>query len=168
MNRLDRIIPDKRIYFKKVAGDFDYKVLMRDEDVEISENVANKYEELNNSKSYLIRSAKRDHGYNEGFYVNTYIRNELLKECSDIELLTDMLVKYLYDRKTERRKSILWDSFGDVLIERVRENLKGTKVCEICGDRFSTNSSLAKYCPNCAQEKQKEWQKESMKRYRTQ
>jgi hypothetical protein len=111
VNKLEMVIPNKRINFVKVAGKFDYRMLM---------------------KNYI----------------------------------SDVLVKYLYGRKNIKRTSTLWNTFGDILIDNLLLNLDCTKQCECCGKRIETKSNRIKYCENCWKEKQKNWQRESMKKKR--
>lgn len=68
--------------------------------------------------------------------------------------------------KGRSKVKILWNSFGEVLVERLIKNLKETKICENCGNRFESNSNNAKYCKSCAIKKRKEQNKIADKKYR--
>lgn len=149
VNRLERIIPDNRIFFRKIAGRFDYKLLLKNKSIKLDEDIIQQYEEINKNKRWRIKKHKKK-GKGKFEYVDQEIRKELLEVNEDIEYTVDVLVKYLYGENNSRSKSILWDSFGDVLVKRLEKNLKDTKQCENCGDRVEVKSNRTKYCNKCA------------------
>ncbi len=46
------------------------------------------------------------------------------------------------------------------------EEVERTRACAVCGEQFAPASPRQKYCPACQAEKQREWQRESMRRRR--
>lgn len=151
VNRLEDIIPDKRIFFRKIAGKFDYKYLLKNKSVKIDQDVIDKYEELNKDKRWLIQQYK-DKSQQGLFYIDNYIRDALLKVNKNIEYVTDVLVVHLYSKNNGRTKMILWDSFGDVLLQRLQVNLRGTKQCEDCGVRIESKQAK-KVCEKCGKKR---------------
>lgn len=113
-----------------------------------------KYEELDKKKRFLINKTESDNGNYS--YVYKYIREEILKVCNDPVYVTDVLVEYLYGYKKSPRISTLWNSFGDVIVSNLKENLAGTALCEDCGDRFEITKQRQKKCPECHEITKKE------------
>jgi ribosomal protein L37E len=153
VNRLEKIIPNKPIQFKRIAGEFDYKMLMYRDNVNLNKEIINKYNDLHKNKKWkfkLQESAKADHE----FYVYELIRNEMLSINSDASYIVDVLVKYLYGEKVSKNKETLWKSFGDILLHNLKQNIKNTKQCECCGKRINTYNTK-KYCNDCAEEKER-------------
>lgn len=153
-NMLDSLIINTRFNWRlSNIGKLDYKVLMRNTNVRLDKKIIERYIELNRSKK-VISKEERDKK-RKVYYVDTYIRNELLKINEDIRYVTDVLVKYLYEEKNASNKNTLWNSFGHIIVENIVMNLpQNTKLCEVCGDRFEYNPKAKKetlYCKKCAE-----------------
>lgn len=153
VNRLNSIIKNPRINFTKVAGNFDYKLLMKKRSTKLDQEIINTYEKLDKKKKWLIKN-ENEISTSAKLYVYELIREELLKLNGDEVYVTDVLVKYLYDKKNSPYKSTLWNSFGDVIVRNLNRNLKKTKQCGECGDRI-TIAKGKRYCESCAQNKEK-------------
>ena len=54
--------------------------------------------------------------------------------------------------KKNSNKELLWSSFGDVIVENLKKNVKG-KICPICGKRFEPNSNRQLTCSEECSEK---------------
>jgi hypothetical protein len=168
VNKFEDIIINKRINFVKVAGKFDYKMLMKRKNVKLDEDIINEYIRLDRSKKWLMRkqdNLKTDHK----LYVYNQIRSDLLKINDDIEHVVDVLVRHLYSEKKSRFKETLWWSFGDVLLNNLKNNIKDTKQCECCGERIMLSANTKKYCEKCAKEKEKirkrEWKRKHLGKF---
>lgn len=154
VNKLEYVIPNKRINFKKVVGKFNYKILLSKDNVRLNKKIITKYIELDRNKKW-IKDSKEDNESNETLYIYKYIRNELLKIHNDVFYVTDVLVKYLYENNSSRKQT-LWHSFGDILLINLRKNLSNSMTCENCGKRIIAMSNRKKYCDECWHEKEKE------------
>lgn len=165
VNMLNEIIPNKRINFVKVAGKLDYKNLMKNSRVDLDEEIIKKYIELDRSKRYLMKDTdgKRN---DKKLYVYKYIKNELLKINSNADYVTDVLVKYLYSVKKSKNKQTIWWSFGDILLKNIKRNVLKVIECVDCGEIINSPKHKQIRCNNCQYEKQKEWQRNSMKKKR--
>lgn len=162
VNRFDILIDNPKFRWSATnVGKFNYKMLMKNENVEIDEDVVERYKELNKIKSRLFNE-ERDRKKKEHF-IDKYIRSELIKINKDVEYLTDVLVKYLHTTNAQN-KTTLWNSFGDIIIKNIQSNIpSNTKLCEVCGKRFEYNEKckmLPKYCENCAKEVKNEQNKQ--------
>ncbi len=166
VNRLKRMIPNPRINFTMSnVGEFDYKMLMRDKDIEIDidNEIIKKYNELDLKRHFLIDST--DEKYRNIKNIYDEIKDDLLRINPDEIEVADILIEYLYLHKNTSYKATLWECFGDVIVENLKRNIAqplddGWIMCEICGERV-TYYNNRKYCDKCYKEKQREWEKKS-------
>jgi hypothetical protein len=172
VNRLEYLIPNKPLNFSAAGiGKFDYRMLMSNPDVEVIQEIVDLYSELDLNKRFIDIDPSDRNSTEDNLFVYRDIRNKLLNIEPDIYKLVDVLVKYLYNYKKSNYKTTLWSSFGDILVENLNRNLQrkyGEKTiqCEICSIRIEVTGNRRKYCEKCWREKQKEWQRESMKKAR--
>ncbi|WP_368900837.1 RNA dependent RNA polymerase [Oceanobacillus oncorhynchi] len=148
INRLDKIVPDKRIRFQHIAGKMDYKYLMKNPKTTIDEIIVKKYIEINKKKHWHIGEYDSRNG--NLATLNKTIRDEFISLNNDIYYVVDVLIKHLYYEKNSKSKNTLWDSFGDVIYQNIYHNTKKTAVCQSCGDRFKYKTRKGKYCEPCA------------------
>jgi hypothetical protein len=163
VNRLRKIIPNKRIKFEEIAGNFDYHMLMSENVNRLDIEIIKKYEELDRKKKWITKNI--DNKTNKKLYVFKVIRYELLKIHNDEDRIVNILVEYLYGRKKSSFKDTLWWTFGDILLMNLRNNLKNTKQCECCGKRVE-NYKTKKYCDECAEIIKKEQNRIADKKYK--
>ena len=69
--------------------------------------------------------------------------------------MVDMVVKYIYEKHKNQRKSLLWDVFGEDIINNIKTNLRyslenGYIMCKNCGKRIKQNTNNQIYCDKCA------------------
>ena len=138
MNRIAASIPDPKIRFSKSISKFDYRMLMNlgcDFSVSSESPVIKAYDYWN----ARINEFEDDKAVkNQDMYKYKNLRRKVLEESGkDIDYIVNTLVAYLYTvRKTSAKKG-LWDSFGDVIIQNLKNNLnQESKICKICGKRF--------------------------------
>ena len=165
VNKLLKIIPNPRISLNKLKlDDFDYNMLILDDYKNKDMEVIKAYKELDIKKYTMFNRNKNSENYN---YVYKDIRDRILEVNEDIQYVIYSLVKYLYDVKKIKNKTTLWECFGDVLVKNLKYNISVVcSYCEECGCLMKKNNNRQKYCKECAKEKQKQWQKESMKKIR--
>ncbi len=138
MNRIAASIPDPKIKFSKTISKFDYRMLMNlDCDFSVSsESPVIKVYDYWNARINEFEDDKAVK--NQDMYKYKNLRRKVLEESGkDIDYVVNTLVAYLYTvRKTSAKKG-LWDSFGDVIIQNLKNNLdQESKICKICGKRF--------------------------------
>lgn len=166
VNKLEDVIPNPRINTRKIDLDeIDYKLLMSNPDIEISEERFNEiidtYRELN-KKHYNKIDLKDDNIDSSKCNTASSLRHALMykdiaKEIrdgldefgySEIEM-TDILVKYLYGIKKSKRKEALWFCYGKYIVENLKRNVvKTTKViqCIDCGEWFNIEKNNRRTC----------------------
>lgn len=163
VNKLRYIFKDMRINFDKVAGVFDYTYLLNNKNVEIDQEIVNKYIELDRTKKWRMKNDEQFKS-NDKIYVYKKIREELLDVNSDETYVTDVLVTYLYENEASKKET-LWKCFGEVIYHNLTINLKGKKGCESCGILIEAKNNRTKYCSECWKEKERElWRNNKKKR----
>ncbi|MGM7720511.1 RNA dependent RNA polymerase [Metabacillus sp. Hm71] len=156
VNRLESIIPNKRISFKKIVEKFDYKMIMRNKRVKPDDDIIKAYIRLDRSKSWLMNQNKEDTGKNDKLYIYRLIRAELLAINNNEEYVTDVLVKYLFFQKNSKYKTTLWNTFGDVIVNNLKLNLEGYVECEDCGVEIEHPKQRQVRCDVCQSKRDKE------------
>jgi len=165
VNRLFNIIKNPNIHFASAGlKRFEYTMLMRDKNVIVDDEIINAYQKVAQKKYLLVGEDSEISTQNHAEQV---IRNELLLVNPDIYYVVDVLVKYLFDQKNVKFKATIWSSFGDIMIQNLKQNVLMQNIyCESCGDIITREGRRHKYCQKCWKEKQKEWQRESMRKSR--
>ena len=165
VNKLKKLIPNKRINFEKIAGKFDYSILMCNEDVNVSKKITNLYSQFDRQKRWMKNDSDDLKTFNS-LYMYRKIRDKLLELNSDEEYVTDVLVKYLYGKRNTKHKTTLWNIFGDVLNRNIKNNLDGTIRCEKCGERVPHEKQRQMLCIPCQDKETKEKNKARKQRQR--
>lgn len=153
VNKLNYIIPDKRINFKKVAGKFDYTYLMYNSKVQLADEIISKYVELDRAKKWKIK--KDNFNSSDAIFIYKKIRDELLAMNNDENYIVDILIKYLYEKQSSWKET-LWKSFGDIILNNLQRNLKNTKPCDGCGQLIKIVNNRTKYCQKCWNRRERE------------
>jgi hypothetical protein len=178
MNRIAKSVIDKRLIIKKInVGDFDYRMLMNDPSLTSYEDeLIKKYVSLDKQNAYegvnsIHKKTTKD---NVKEYLD--IRKEMEEYCIsreiDIQEAVDHFILYLFRERKSKFKTTFWSSFGDIVVSNIQNNLKRlglekSIVCDTCGKRIKKTSNRTKYCNDCWKLKQKQWQKESMRKLRS-
>jgi hypothetical protein len=149
VNKLEIIVPNKPIQFKKIAGMFNYKMLLKNKKVNINQDIIDLFEQINRTKRHTMSRKEELNSYDTSYFYKDMV-NQFLLIHGDKFYIADVLVKYLYGSKNTKRTSTLWNAFGDALIENLQLNLNNTKQCECCGKRIEIASNKTKYCDECA------------------
>ena len=165
------MIPNPRINTRKLGlKAIDYTLLMHNINTEIDERLIEKYTELNNT--YHFKISMKDEFQNNLHYLACQIREELSQfGYSEVEI-TDMLVKYLYEKKNRKMKELLWFCYGKYIVENLKRNypIHKTKLiqCIDCGEWFEVDSLNSKThrCDKCKIEHDKNYHKEYMRNKR--
>jgi hypothetical protein len=169
MNRLVKLIPDKRIAFNKVIDDFDYRYLMNNKNHKLTkedQEIINLYIYENKNKTKIIREQMKNQGdmLKKGIELQVYkeMRNKFLELGKSTVYITDVLIRYLYGEKNDKHKQTLWFLFGQEILRNVEWNVKGIKRCRSCNNEIES-AQAKQYCKKCAEEKERarkrEWKK---------
>lgn len=174
VNKLNSIIKNPNLDFKSINGRFSYKKLMSDTDIKINESnqhIIDKYKELDLKNVYMIDKNEDKHKIDNMLYKYQKIREEVLSLNDNEKYIVDVLIKYLYSDKLNNKKITLWECFGDIILDNLKNNLtKGFKKesieCERCGILIERTSNTTKYCGECCEEYRKKYKAENEKKRR--
>ncbi|MGG1363637.1 hypothetical protein ABE287_18620 [Bacillus velezensis] len=147
VNKLDSVIPSDRINFAAVAGKFDYRFLLKNKEIKLDDAIISEYKRLDQNKKWIMNDEDIKPG--QKLYVYKVIKDRLLKIHEDEQFVADVLVKHLY-RKKSKFKSTLWECFGDIILENIRNNFTKNKACNNCGKMYKSSSNKSKYCSRCS------------------
>lgn len=159
------------------TGEFDYSLYMYDKDIERIDEIVNTYEEFVNDKSNTMALFNEVTDHIEDDNVTFYLKSNKIQEFKDkllavnsnVQVIVDVLIKYLYqkhyiqvevDGKVKNKRiyknknlHMLWEAFGDVIVDNMKKNLGITKTAKRCGcgELFEAKSNRQQYCPSCAE-----------------
>ena len=151
VDRLEQMIPNKRLAFKSNnIGIFDYRMLLSrklPKSYRADPMVIKLYDEVANT--YRFQVSLYDDEENFG-----YIKYLAMKKFSETyipdEEICDMLILYLFRDFPNKRKSLFWLCFGDIVFSNLKNNiLPDSRVCEKCGGRFESDDPQRKLCDRC-------------------
>lgn len=151
VNRLDKIVPNKRMSFSaKNIGVFHYQYMLSNPkmEVDIKQEVIDLYNEVEKQYRYSINFYDDSVNY-------SYIRDSILERFNGLKTdrveCCDILVKYLFHMRQSKRKNIFWMCFGDIVLSNLQKNLSaGSIQCRKCGERFVPSVPQQKLCDKCA------------------
>lgn len=160
VDRIFNVVQCNRIVFKDLLGKYSYKILMSNPNVDKNTEKAKEILELYNSinetnirKLYYINLDSLE--IDEKRKIKLQLEFDSIKQSQQFvdyigeqkEYITDVLVKSL---QNEINKDTLWRLFGDVIYNNIERNLKGTKICKNCKERFLSTNNKSKYCEICS------------------
>ncbi len=120
---------------------------MKNKAMVCSKEVSDLYNELNKQYRYMINM--KDEYTDNLRYVACKIRDAFSKFGYSNEVVTDMLVGYLYGND-KRYKQLLWFCYGQYIVNNLTNNIgvKNTKFiqCEDCGEWIEIDALNSKTC----------------------
>lgn len=149
VNMLENIIPNKPIQFKKIVGDCDYKMLMKNFNVRNNKNIIDTFIDINRRKGTMTKFQ----GYNDEGFIK-HMKDTMSNISTDDSYVVDVLVKHFFKTNSSFKKT-LWDCYGDIILENILLNVGESKCCEKCSERFDGKKN-EKLCITCKKEKKKE------------
>lgn len=166
VNKIFEKIPDVPINTRGLKLEkLDYKKMMGNVNIRCSKEVSELYDKLNSEYRYMINM--KDEYIDNLRYVACQIRNKFSNLGYSEEMITDMLVEYLYGNK-KRYKQLLWFCYGQYIVNNIEKNviIKKTKYiqCVDCGEWFETSIySNSIRCTQCQHEYRKRRERERKK-----
>ena len=164
VNKLYSRIPNKSINTRGLKlGRLNYKDLMSNKNVICSKEVSDLYDRRNKEYHYMIDM--KDEYADNLRYLACSIRNEFSQLGYSDEMITDMLVDYLYGGN-KRYKQLLWFCYGQYIVNNLENNLNVRKAkyiqCIDCGEWVEVNIKDTKTCrcKNCQHEENKRRKRE--------
>ena len=165
VNKLYSRIPNKSINTRGMKlGELKYKDMMKNPDIVCSKEVSDLYDELNKKYRYMVNM--RDEYIDNLHYVACSIRNQFAELGYSEEMITDMLVQYLYEGE-RRGKQLFWFCYGQYVVINLENNpnikKKKTKMiqCIDCGEWIEVDfMSKSCRCELCRHEYRKQLDRE--------
>ena len=147
---------------------FDHRKLMSNVNIKCSREVADIYDDLNRKYRYMINM--KDEYIDNLRYVACEIRNVFEETGYSSEMITDMLVEYLYGNN-KRYKQLLWFCYGQYIVNNLEKNItiKKTKFiqCIDCGEWFEVETKCKRVrCDDCMIEERRRIEREKKRKQR--
>lgn len=150
VNRIKKLRPPCKLNFNfknSNVGRFDYRMLMKDTNIEVDDNVVELFRELSSKLNYIGGAKENDSDYLALF---DNIKEKMLATGYDMDELADMLTKYLFYTKKSTKKLVFWKIFGDTVYQHICDkNFSKFLECKHCGKRFFPQRINQTYCPQC-------------------
>lgn len=164
-------------YNFKSVGRFRYTMLMNNPNIDIKDEIIDKYKELENKKKeYIIRSKSNNFDITDTFLsINKQVETYFIEECNNLKISrsegVDMVIAYIYSSNRNNKKAFLFDIFGEIIYENLKKNIKsplneGYIMCKNCGKRIKQTNGKREYCEKCSKKIDREKAKERMKNVR--
>ena len=178
IDRISNVVKSNRIVFKNLLGKYSYKVLMKDPTVDIktekAQEIVSLYRDIEATNLRKISHIEWDSlDFREKKKIQLQIQfdsnkqRELFRELigESKEYITDVLVKALQD---DVNKDTLWRLFGNVIYSNIERNLKGTRICKCCGNRYTIKEKdfSGNNCDDCKKKIEKEKTRLRVLKYR--
>ena len=154
VNKLRKIIPNKNIKFEDVAGHFDYTNLMSEENYRDTNRIVDTYRAMERLKKTIMANANDKDSARQYYY--SLLKKELNSLENDDFKIADILIKELYGKKSATSKDSLWNCFGSIILNNLKNKLGDTKSCERCSVTIQIKGKNSKYCEECASDIKKE------------
>lgn len=155
VNRIRQMIPRKRIRYDYTGiGELDYKVLMHDPTIAVTEwdrVILDKWNSLCRNVN-LFRYVDSSDGDNYA-HLFASIRSEMMSLCNDSQYVVDVLVRDLFLNRPDSKKVVLWNVFGEEIVENIRQNTRHMQICTVCGTRFYDPETTDGLCGSCRRHK---------------
>ena len=169
VNKIFERIPDTSINTKSLKLEkLDYRKMMSNVNIRCSNEVSNLYNELNSEYRYMINM--KDEYIDNLRYVACQVRSEFSKLGYSEEMITDMLVDYLYGNN-KRHKQLLWFLYGQYIVNNLEKNIQLSKTkyvqCIDCGEwvEVKINSKRIR-CDECAKKERRRIEREKKAKQR--
>lgn len=158
VNKLYSRIPNKAINTKRMdLGDFKYEKMMDNINIVCSKEVSDLYDELSKKYRYMVNM--KDEYIDNLHYVAQQIRNQFSELGYSDEIITDMLIDYLYGNE-KRWKQLLWFCYGNNIVQNLKKNIKvkNTKFvqCIDCGEWIEVDIDSKTIRCNLCQRKERQ------------
>ena len=168
VNRIRGLLPRVRFQFDaRRLGRFDWRMLTSGRRIpnnDVTWKIVETFEKLSARMRFQVDDETQD---TNRYYLCTQLREELLSVYSDVRLVVDVLVRYLFWTVKSARKTVFWECFGDEVLQNLRRNVdESACLCAVCGARFYRSCNHQTMCKACAASRRKELEAERRKRNR--
>lgn len=173
VNRIEDYIINPRIHFSFDLDKFNWKNLMSKPyitnntpiiDWETDKKIVDKYIDLDQSKHEELMNLGQTKDKREAkkhtLAVYLDIREELISVYPEKpELVTDVLVRYLFKECASEYKTTLWESLGDYIVINIRKNVHNKIRCADCHVIVNDPGQRQLRCGECQKDYKKKMDK---------
>ena len=132
-------------------GKIDYHLLLNDQNDDYSNDEINKrFQECNRKHGLNLKFDDEHAERNNKNIIAQTLKKELLEIEPDENKIITSLVKFYYSKPSERKKRLLWYTYGDKLYENLYQNVGERNICHQCG-AVTVESLIRGKCRNCRQ-----------------
>lgn len=146
-------------------GSFRKDILFNNKNIEINEELIKYYIKVDREKNMILKNSNISKDESAMALVNK-IKYDIFDlgdklSISNIDV-ADMITNYVYNKHKNLKKTLLWDMFGEYIIDNINKNLtlslkdRDVKMCDECGKRFKKKVNNQQYCNKCAKKIQKQ------------
>ena len=115
-------------------GKLDYRMLLSGGDDSYSNDEINKkFQECNRKHGLNLKFDDEHAERNNKNVIAQTLKQELLSIEPDEDKIITSLVKFYYGKPSERKKRLLWYTYGDILYENLCNNVGERNICHQCG-----------------------------------
>lgn len=153
VNKLYDAMNTKRLIFNSKA--FDYRILMKNPNVEIDEHIVSKYREVTATRYFKLQEQLNKQGSipTKLFAIRT-VHEELSKLDDSTSYVVDVVIKHLYEINSEYKK-FLWDCYGEEILWNMKSSMGKLKECK-CKEKFEPTNNRQTVCVDCKEVLKKE------------
>lgn len=168
VNRIRGLLPRVRFQFDaRRLGKFDWRMLTSGRRIpnnEVTWKIVETFEARSARTRFQVDEETEE---TNRHYLCMRLREELLSVYSDIDLVVDVLVRYLFWTVKTVRKTVFWECFGEDVLRNLRRNVdKDTSLCSVCGARFYRSCNRQTMCKPCAEARRRQLEAARQRRNR--
>ena len=153
MNKIVMEIEDTRLLFNQVKklNKIDYSLFLNDRNDKYSNDDINKiYDDYNSQYGNNLKVDEENRSKNNIPQITNKLKDLFHQVESDDNKIISSLVKYLYSKPSNKKKKLLWFTYGEELYNNLNNHIKyDTSVCMQCGKRVKKNEIIRNKCPEC-------------------
>ena len=153
INKIVKEIKDNKLMFNSIKNldNIDYTMFLRNKECLYTNNAINKfYDQVNKKYGNNIKIDKDNTDKNNINIVSQEIKKDFLTIESNEYNIIQSLVKYLYEKNSEKKKKLLWYMYGDELLNNLKNNINNnTEICMQCGKRVKKGTLIRHKCRQC-------------------
>lgn len=128
-------------------GVFDYHTLMNNQDIEVDQNVVDKFRAITRRLNFNITN---DRKFFNQHVVYEKAKQDILDNHYNTKDVVDMLIIDLFAKRKTPNKKAFWTLFGDIVFENIDKNIKDNFIqCKKCHQRFYSKRVDQVYCSKC-------------------
>jgi hypothetical protein len=153
MNKIVEEIEDTRLLFNSVKKlkKIDYKLFLKNQkDLYSNDKINTIYDNYNSQYGNNLKVDEDNRNKNNIPQITKKLKQLFYEVEPDDEKIINSLVKHLYSKPSNKKKKLLWFTYGGELYHNLESNINiDTSVCMKCGKRVYNNELVRSKCSEC-------------------